>query len=68
MKTRMKELKAFFPDAREGDWRLIDAGIRVQAIKKEDGDAGIVAEPKFSQLKTSLFHFARRIAWRISIN
>ena len=42
MKTRMKELKAFFPDAREEDWRLIDAGIRVQAIKKEDGDAGIV--------------------------
>ena len=42
MKTRMKELKAFFPNAREEDWRLIDAGIRVQAIKKEDGDAGIV--------------------------
>ncbi|MEC8614202.1 MAG: malate dehydrogenase (quinone) [Verrucomicrobiota bacterium] len=42
MKTRMKELKAFFPDAREEDWRLIDAGIRVQAIKNEDGDAGIV--------------------------
>ena len=42
MKTRMKELKAFFPDAKEEDWRLIDAGIRVQAIKKEDGDAGIV--------------------------
>jgi malate dehydrogenase (quinone) len=42
MKTRMKELKAFFPDATEEDWRLIDAGIRVQAIKKEDGDAGIV--------------------------
>jgi malate dehydrogenase (quinone) len=42
MKTRMKELRAFFPDAREEDWRLIEAGIRVQAIKKEDGDAGIV--------------------------
>jgi malate dehydrogenase (quinone) len=42
MKTRMNELKAFFPDARGEDWRLIDAGIRVQAIKKEDGDAGIV--------------------------
>lgn len=42
MKTRMTELKAFFPDAKEEDWRLIDAGIRVQAIKKEDGDAGIV--------------------------
>jgi malate dehydrogenase (quinone) len=42
MATRMKELRAFFPDADEADWKLIDAGIRVQAIKKEDGDAGIV--------------------------
>ena len=42
MSTRMKELCAFFPDADEADWKLIDAGIRVQAIKKEDGDAGIV--------------------------
>ena len=42
MTTRMKELQAFFPDAKEADWKLIDAGIRVQAIKKEDGDAGIV--------------------------
>ncbi len=42
MDTRMKELKNFFPDADKKDWKLIDAGIRVQAIKKEDGDAGIV--------------------------
>lgn len=42
MKTRMNELQKFFPDAKEEDWKLIDAGIRVQAIKKEDGDAGIV--------------------------
>ncbi|MFP4156752.1 MAG: malate dehydrogenase (quinone) [Opitutales bacterium] len=42
MKTRMGELRKFFPDAKESDWKLIDAGIRVQAIKKEDGDAGIV--------------------------
>lgn len=42
MTTRMKELQNFFPDANEEDWKLIDAGIRVQAIKKEDGDAGIV--------------------------
>ncbi|MEJ6622769.1 MAG: malate:quinone oxidoreductase, partial [Opitutae bacterium] len=32
----------FYPAARAQDWKLIDAGIRVQAIKKEDGDAGIV--------------------------
>ncbi|MEM6393643.1 MAG: malate dehydrogenase (quinone) [Planctomycetota bacterium] len=42
MSTRMGELKHFFPDAKAEDWKLIDAGIRVQAIKKEDGDAGIV--------------------------
>ena len=42
MDTRMKELRNFYPAARAQDWKLIDAGIRVQAIKKEDGDAGIV--------------------------
>ncbi len=42
METRMKELRNFYPDAKTEDWDLIDAGIRVQAIKKEDGDAGIV--------------------------
>lgn len=42
MKDRMKELNNFYPDAKVEEWKLIDAGIRVQAIKKEDGDAGIV--------------------------
>lgn len=42
METRLGELRNFYPDAKESDWKLIDAGIRVQAIKKEDGDAGIV--------------------------
>lgn len=42
MTTRLKELKNFYPAAEAKDWKLIDAGIRVQAIKKEDGDAGIV--------------------------
>ena len=41
MTTRMRELQNFFPDAKAEDWELIDAGIRVQAIKKEDGDAGL---------------------------
>ncbi len=40
--TRMNELRNFYPAAKREDWKLIDAGIRVQAIKKEDGDAGIV--------------------------
>ncbi|MFQ3224150.1 MAG: malate dehydrogenase (quinone) [Lentimonas sp.] len=42
METRLGELRNFYPDAKAEDWQLIDAGIRVQAIKKEDGDAGIV--------------------------
>jgi malate dehydrogenase (quinone) len=42
MNTRLKELRNFYPAAKAKDWKLIDAGIRVQAIKKEDGDAGIV--------------------------
>src|SRR5690606_25123976 len=39
---RMAVLHEFYPDARESDWRLQEAGIRVQAIKKTDGAAGIV--------------------------
>ena len=42
MNTRMGELRNFYPDAKTEDWKLIDAGIRVQAIKKSDGAAGIV--------------------------
>ena len=42
MADRMKALHVFYPAAKQSDWRLIDAGIRVQAIKKTDGKAGIV--------------------------
>jgi malate dehydrogenase (quinone) len=42
MAARMKVLHVFYPSAKVEDWKLIDAGIRVQAIKKEDGQAGIV--------------------------
>ncbi len=42
MSDRMDVLHVFYPGARAGDWKLIDAGIRVQAIKKTDGKAGIV--------------------------
>ncbi len=42
MAARMKVLHVFYPSAKIDDWKLIDAGIRVQAIKKEDGQAGIV--------------------------
>lgn len=42
MGKRIKLLRTFYPDAKESDWRLDSAGIRVQAIKREDGEAGIV--------------------------
>ena len=42
MADRMEVLHVFYPAAEAKDWKLIDAGIRVQAIKKTDGEAGIV--------------------------
>jgi malate dehydrogenase (quinone) len=42
MKDRMKVLQVFYPAAKAEDWKLIDGGIRVQAIKETDGKAGIV--------------------------
>ena len=42
MEDRINVLREFYPDAKSPDWRLIEAGIRVQAIKKTDGEAGIV--------------------------
>jgi len=42
MADRMEVLHVFYPSAKAEDWKLIDAGIRVQAIKKTDGEAGIV--------------------------
>ena len=42
MADRMRVLRIFYPNAQEKDWKLIDGGIRVQAIKKTDGEAGIV--------------------------
>ena len=42
MSSRIKLLRTFYPAADAKDWRLKDAGIRVQAIKREDGEAGIV--------------------------
>lgn len=42
MNKRLGELRRFYPEAKTEDWKLIDAGIRVQAIKSVNGDAGIV--------------------------
>jgi malate dehydrogenase (quinone) len=42
MEDRLAVLRVFYPAAQKADWKLIDGGIRVQAIKKTDGEAGIV--------------------------
>ena len=42
MSDRLEVLHVFYPAAKISDWKLIDAGIRVQAIKKTDGQSGIV--------------------------
>ncbi len=42
MDRRMHLLRSFYPNAAKKDWRLMGAGIRVQAIKRTDGEAGIV--------------------------
>ncbi len=36
MEARLRALREFYPEARAADWRLVDAGIRVQALKKAD--------------------------------
>ena len=37
MESRLRALREFYPEARADDWRLVDAGIRVQALKKAEG-------------------------------
>jgi malate dehydrogenase (quinone) len=36
MDSRLHALRVFYPEARAADWRLVDAGIRVQALKRAD--------------------------------
>ncbi len=36
MESRLRALRELCPEARADDWRLVDAGIRVQALKKSD--------------------------------
>lgn len=39
---RMKALKEYFPEARKEDWELVIAGQRVQVIKKDKEEGGIL--------------------------
>ncbi|MCX6952040.1 MAG: malate:quinone oxidoreductase [Verrucomicrobia bacterium] len=36
MESRLRALREFYPEAVAADWRLVDAGIRVQALKQAD--------------------------------
>ena len=36
MDARLRALRVFYPEAHDADWRLVDAGIRVQALKRSD--------------------------------
>jgi malate dehydrogenase (quinone) len=40
--NRLEALKVYFPDAKMDDWELLEAGQRVQVIKKDDDEGGIL--------------------------
>jgi malate dehydrogenase (quinone) len=54
METRMEALRFFYPRARAADWRLVQAGIRVQTIKKADRGAVYFGTELFSARDKSL--------------
>ncbi|WP_264521901.1 malate:quinone oxidoreductase [Flavobacterium sp. N1994] len=39
---RMEALKEYFPNAQKEDWELLEAGQRVQVIKKDENEGGIL--------------------------
>lgn len=54
MDDRMQALREFYPNARSEHWRLVQAGIRVQAIKKADRGAVFFGTELFSSADRSL--------------
>ena len=50
----MEALRLFYPLARTADWRLVEAGIRVQTIKKADRGAVYFGTEVFSSRDRSL--------------
>jgi malate dehydrogenase (quinone) len=42
MEDRIKALQDFLPDAKADDWELADAGQRVQVIKKDEEEGGVL--------------------------
>lgn len=54
MEDRMETLREFFPNARTEHWRIVQAGIRVQAIKKADRGAVYFGTEVFSSVDRSV--------------
>lgn len=54
MERRMDALRLFYPLARTADWRLVEAGIRVQTIKRADRGAIYFGTEVFSSRDRSL--------------
>jgi malate dehydrogenase (quinone) len=54
MEERMKTVRHYYPDARTADWRLVQAGIRVQTIKKADRGAVYFGTEVFSSSDRSI--------------
>jgi malate dehydrogenase (quinone) len=54
MESRMAALRFFYPQARTADWRLVEAGIRVQTIKKADRGAVYFGTEVFTSQDKSL--------------
>jgi len=54
MNDRMQALREYYPNARSEDWRLVQAGIRVQAIKKANRGAVYFGTEVFSSSDRSL--------------
>ena len=50
----MEALRQFYPAARTADWRIVEAGIRVQTIKKADRGAVYFGTEVFSSPDKSL--------------
>jgi len=54
MKDRMKAVREYYPNARPEHWRLVEAGIRVQTIKKQDRGAVYFGTEVFSSADRSI--------------
>lgn len=54
LEDRMQAVREFYPAARTADWQLVDAGIRVQALKKADHGAVYFGTEVFTDSQHSL--------------